>query len=71
MENARPDHGALSTADHRSTLTIHVGAEAYPFPAVGGPVVIGREYPAQVQIRTRVSPNHTCGSKNTTDAGQG
>lgn len=50
MENERLDHGALSTADHRSTLTIHVGAEAYTFPAVGGPVVIGREYPAQVQI---------------------
>ncbi|SUA31430.1 forkhead-associated protein [Mycolicibacterium fortuitum] len=50
MENARLDHGALSTADHRSTLVIHVGAEAYAFPAAGGPVVIGREHPAQVQI---------------------
>ncbi|BBX30639.1 FHA domain-containing protein [Mycolicibacterium alvei] len=59
MENARPDHGALSTADHRSTLTIHVGAEAYPFPAVGGPVVIGREYPAQVQIpHAGISKSH-------------
>lgn len=50
MENARLDHGALSTTDHGSTLVVHVGAEAYTFPAAGGPIVIGREHPAQVQI---------------------